>query len=199
MPAPPVRPHDSTSRLRLGYRPVAARAADSRGNQPRFNASSACAKPDPPVRRVDAEIAPQLRRVQHRIRRPRAAGVGIPRSKSLRPSARAAAGRVRPRRRRSLRRSRASWPAGRGEVPVPDAREGCARTLAVASAIRGRAGRRADLVGDHAQAIALGAEAQHGEQEIPAARRIHPGRAQDGVVGAAGAGSPPSPASLLSP
>ena len=47
-------------------------------------------------------------------------------------------------------------------------------------------GRAADLVVDHAQLVALRAEAQHREQEVVAARREHPGRAHDVGLGVLG-------------
>ena len=47
-------------------------------------------------------------------------------------------------------------------------------------------GRCTDLVGDHAQFVALTRQPQHGAQEVLAVRGIHPGRAQDRVARAAG-------------
>ena len=56
-----------------------------------------------------------------------------------------------------------------------------------------RRGRRAVLVVHHGQAVALARQAQHGAQEVVAARAIHPGRAQHQVLRAA---APPAPARL---
>ena len=77
--------------------------------------------------------------------------------------------------------------AGLGEVPSAGLAD------AVAEDRRGRIRdprrrrRRADLIGDHAQFVALACQAQHGPQEIRAVRGIHPGCAQDRVARATGA------------
>jgi len=46
-------------------------------------------------------------------------------------------------------------------------------------------GRCAVLVGNHAQLVALGSEAQHGAQEIVPVRRVDPRGAEDEMVGTA--------------